>query len=382
MEIMSQKELKDALAYALYKIDNAMDEFSNDFPTADSKELKYGHQENTRGWTTGFWTGMLWLAYEVTKDEKYKNLAEKQCTDFKNRAEQRLGRGHHDMGFLYSLSCVAGYMLTKNEEMKKTAILAADILMERYHEVGGFIQAWGKLDAQEDYRLIIDCFMNLPLLYWASEATGNTKYYEAAKTHAKTAAKNVVRQDASTYHTYYFDIQSGAPLKGVTRQGYSDDSCWARGQAWGIYGLALSYKHTKDAEHLELAERVADYFLRHLPKDSVPYWDLIFSDGSGEPRDSSAAAIAASGFVELAGCFEGEKKEYYLVQAHRLLRALTDNYTTKDVPESNGILMHATYSKPRGAFDECNIWGDYYYMEALVRLSQEWNSYWCSKNSN
>ena len=214
MEIMSQKELKDALAYALYKIDNAMDEFSNDFPTADSKNLKYGHQENTWGWTTGFWTGMLWLAYEVTKDEKYKILAEKQCDDFKNRAEQRLGTGHHDMGFLYSLSCVAGYMLTKNKEMKQTAILAADILMERYHEVGGFIQAWGKLDAQEDYRLIIDCFMNLPLLYWASEATGNTKYYEAAKTHAKNAEKNARRKSGRRFETVQFQI---LPLSRVAR---------------------------------------------------------------------------------------------------------------------------------------------------------------------
>lgn len=371
-------ELNDALSFVFNKVDDMMLEFSDDFPTADSIELKYNHQENTRGWTTGFWTGILWLCYEATNCEKYKILAEKLCESFIIRAEQRIGTGHHDMGFLYTLSCVAGHMITKNERLKQTAILAADILMERYHKVGGFIQAWGKLDSQDDYRLIIDCFMNLPLLYWASKVTGNNKYYEAAKTHAETAAQTVIRPDASTYHTYYFDIDTGAPLKGVTKQGYSDDSCWARGQAWGIYGLALSYKHTGNEEHLKLAEEVAAYFLQHLPMDGVPYWDLIFTDGSEEPRDSSAAAIAASGFIELAECFDNEKKEYYIDKAHTLLRALTNNYTTKENPESNGILMHATYSKPRGAFDECNIWGDYFYTEALVRLSKEWSSYWCN----
>lgn len=265
----TREVLEAALKEALKKIDKLWGDVDGNFPTPASEnniyKIVYNHK--SKGWATGFMTGMLWLAYEATGDEKYREWALSQIPSFYDRIEKKSGVNHHDMGFLYVPSCVAAYKLTGSELGKKAALMAADHLLTRYIEPGGYIQAWG--DVGEHPRLIIDCMNNIPLLYWASEVTGNKNYYDKAVNHAKATIENIIRPDASTFHTFYFN-HDGSPDKGTTRQGKSDDSCWARGQAWGIYGLALSYKHTKDAEHLELAERVADYFLRHLPKDSVP----------------------------------------------------------------------------------------------------------------
>jgi unsaturated chondroitin disaccharide hydrolase len=272
------------------------------------------------------------------------------------------------LGFLYILSAKAEYLITQNQKARETALLAADLLMERYHPKAGIIQAWGNLeDPNQRGRIIIDCLMNIPLLFWATEETKNPTYREAALSHLARTRETIIRPDATTYHTYYFDTETGVPLRGVTAQGYSDDSCWARGQAWGIYGLALAYTYTLDNGCLVDAKRLADYFLSHLPSDDVCYWDLIFTDGD-EERDSSASAIASCGLMLLAsilpkGDCDGER---YQRKALDMLSSLSNAYTTKDKAESNGILMHAVYGKPNNSgIDECVIWGDYFYMEAL-----------------
>jgi unsaturated chondroitin disaccharide hydrolase len=296
------------------------------------------------------------------------------------RAEKRLYTDTHDLGFLYSLSCVAAYKLTGNEDAKRTALLAADLLMERYFDKAGIIQAWGALDDPEQQgRMIIDCNLNLPLLYWASEVTGDSRYADAARSHVLKAAQYIVREDASTFHTYYMDVNTGAPKYGRTHQGYSDDSCWARGQAWGIYGFPLSYIYTGDTELLELTKKVTNYFLNRLPEDLVAYWDLIFTEGTEQERDSSSPAIAACGMLELAKHLPliDPSKRLYENAALHLVKALADNYTADSAPDSNGVLIHAVYNKPRGmGIDECNIWGDYYYFEAIVRLMKDWKLYW------
>ncbi len=219
--------------------------------------------------------------------------------------------------------------------------------------------------------------MNLPLLFWASEVTGDCKYAKVATNHAHTARNVIIRDDNSTYHTYYFDPQTGEPTKGVTHQGYADDSCWSRGQAWGVYGFALCYKYTKDPEFIEEFIKVTDYFIDHLPEDKVAYWDLCFTSGS-EERDTSSASIAACGILEMIKYLDDEalKKKYELV-AMEMMESLINNYTTFESDTANGLLFEGVYSKPGGnGVNEMTIWGDYYFMEALVRLKMDWKLYW------
>jgi unsaturated chondroitin disaccharide hydrolase len=183
----------------------------------------------------------------------------------------------------------------------------------------------------------------------------------------------------ASFLTFFFEPTTGAPRFGKTHQGYADDSCWARGQAWGIYGFALNYSYTGDLRLLRAAERVADYYLAHLPADHVAYWDLVFGDGSGEERDSSAAAIAACGLFELAHILPaGEARQRYHAVATAILNALIEGYTSRETPGSNALLLHGVYSKPRrDGVDEGSLWGDYFYLEALMRASRPgWRCYW------
>jgi unsaturated chondroitin disaccharide hydrolase len=377
-ESINKEFIAEEIKYILKKIDENLETFTYKFPPPSSKNNVYEPTENTQ-WTSSFWTGMLWLAYEVTGDEKYRKVAEIQLKSFKERIEKRQHTDNHDLGFLYTLSCVAAYRLTGNEEAKQTALEAAELLANRYFDKAGIIQAWGDLKNPEQRgRMIIDCCMNLPLLYWASEVTGDKKFYEMADSHANQAAKYIVREDASTFHTYYMDVETGEPRYGTTHQGYADDSCWSRGQAWGIYGFPLSYVYTGNWELIELSKKLTNYFLNRLPEDKVCYWDLCFTEGD-EERDSSAAAIAVCGMLEIAKKLPltDELREVYENAAIKITKSLAENYTTKACPESNGILLHAVYGKPqKNGIDECCIWGDYYYFEALVRLSKDWRMYW------
>lgn len=372
---MTKEVLERALKDALIKIDRLYEEMGTDVPSHASVNNVYQRRKNNSGWGEGFWCGMLWLAYEATGDKKYRAMAESLLESYYIRIEQKLGVNHHDMGFVFMPSCVAAYKLTGNERAKEAALMAAEHLMTRYHEEGGYIQAWGNVG--EQLRLIIDCMNNIPLLYWASEVTGNLKYYEAAKKHAYATMKNIIREDGSTYHTYYFNAD-GTPSHGSTHQGVSDDSCWARGQAWSVSGLPLSYKYLQDDAIIPVFEKVTNYFLNNLPGDYVPYWDLSFKDGDEEEKDSSAAAIAVCGILEMLPNIKNEKaKEVYEGAVDAMMYSLYENYSTKDTPESNGLLLHAVYSKPHNnGVDECNIWGCYYYMEALVRMLKCTKAYW------
>ena len=238
--LLTKAEVEKAMDYVVAQTRANMEYFGTKFPWSATKGLKYPIIENIE-WTDGFWTGLLWLCYEYTGDEAFRVRAEQNIDSFLHRVENRIELDHHDLGFLYSISCVAGYKLVGSEKGKRAGILAADKLMERYNERDKFIQAWGAVGAKDNYRLIIDCFMNIPLLYWATQITGDPKYAEAADNHYVKAANHVIRDDASAFHTFYFDAETGAPVRGATRQGYSDDSAWARGQTWGIYGIPLNY---------------------------------------------------------------------------------------------------------------------------------------------
>lgn len=381
-DTLNDGDVKNAIQNAAKIIKGNLAEYTDKFPACNSENGFYPKTDNV-DWTTGFWTGQLWLSYELTKDEAFRKSAEIQVDSFLDRMERQVEIETHDMGFLYSLSCVAGYKLTGSEVAKKTALMAAEHLGTRYRDIGNFLQAWGTVGDPDEYRLIIDCLLNLPLLYWAGEVTDDNSFTMKAENHIVTAMKCVLRDDDSTYHTHFIDMKTGEPTTGITRQGNRNDSAWSRGQAWGVYGIALSYKYLKKEEYIEKFRRVTDYFLAHLPDDLVPYWDFDFDTGSDEPRDSSASAIAICGMLEMAKYLEKDEAEKYTKIAKILLKALITHCENKDTSTSNGLLLHGVYARAsefnpcnnRGV-DECNPWGDYFYLEALTRLEMDWNLYW------
>lgn len=374
--LLSEDFIDGAIRKALWKIDRNIAQLGELFPEPATKNLSYNPIKNIE-WTNGFWTGILWLAFELTNDDKYKNLAMKHVDSFLHRVENRIELDHHDLGFLYSLSCVSAYKLTGSDDARKASILAADKLMERWQEKGQFIQAWGEVG--EDYRLIVDCLLNIPLLYWAHEETGKEEYKVAADLHYMTTLNNALREDASAYHTYYFDNVTGNPLYGKTRQGYSDDSSWARGQAWIIYGIALNHSYVPNEANFEIYSSVTNYFLNRLPKDFVSYWDLIFGDGSGQSRDSSATAIAICGMNEMNKYLpeSNDLKDIYKRAQHAMLGSLIRNYTENKTDSVGALINEGVYSWHSGkGVGEGNVWGDYFYLEALVRFKKDWKMYW------
>ena len=377
-KLLTRAEVKNAIDLVIKQIDANMEYFKEKFPSSATKNNQYGIIENIE-WTDGFWTGLLWLAYEYTGDEKYRELADKNIASFKNRVEKDIELDHHDLGFLYSLATVSGYKLTGSEDAREASIKAANKLISRYQEKGEFIQAWGELGSKDHYRFIIDCLLNIPLLYWASDETGDAKYRNIANKHFVTSCNNVIRDDASAFHTFYMDNETGKPLRGVTRQGYSDDSAWARGQAWGVYGIPLNYRYTRNESCFNLYEGMTNYFLNRLPKDNVCYWDLIFNDGDDHSKDSSAAAIAVCGMHEMNKYLPevDENKEVYKYAMHNILRSLIENYMNPEIEPGKPVLLHGVYSWHSGkGVDEGNIWGDYFFLEALIRFYKDWNLYW------
>lgn len=383
---ITEAERKHALENAVSIVRKNLPVYTYKCQDANSVNGIYPAIDNIE-WTTGFWPGELWLSYLVTDDEIFAHAAGIFTESFRDRIKKHIMVDHHDMGFLYTPSCVAAWQIKKDAHAREAAILAADNLISRFQEKGQFLQAWGTMGARDNYRYIIDCLLNLPLLYWASDETGNEKYRDIALRHTKTCIANSFRSDWSSYHTFFMDPETGAPVRGETCQGYKADSSWARGQAWGVYGLALAYRHTGEEKYLDMFEHVSKYFMDKLPEDMIPYWDLIFTSGD-EPRDSSSASIVACGFLEAADSYEKlaryDKARHYRSLAKQLLKAVYDTCMVKADEEGvNGLVKHGTYSKkspyntctPAGV-DECVSWGDYYWMEALVRLGGQWKSWW------
>lgn len=377
IQLPATEELDAAIARALSRIDRALPDFIDVFPAPSSEGLKYPAMENVE-WTNGFWTGMLWLSWELTGEDRYKAAAEVQVASFADRAEQEVNIDHHDMGFLYTPSACAAWKLRGDSVARDAGIAAARLLMRRFDPESRVIQAWGDLsDPEEAGRMIIDCNLNLPLLYWASEQTGDLGFRRAADAHLEQAARYLVRPDASTFHTFHMDTASGAPRFGTTHQGYSDDSCWARGQAWGIYGFALGYAHGGREDLVTLSASLANYFLNRLPHDMVAYWDLIFTEGD-QPRDTSASAIAACGLLELVRHLpvSDPARDLYARAAWGMVREL-DSHHLAPIDGSNGLLANGVYHMPKGVgVGECCIWGDYFYLEALVRMRRIWSMFW------
>ena len=375
---LTKAEVEGWIQAALARLERNLPSFTSLFPAPSSKAGRYEPIGNVE-WTNGFWSGMLWLAYELSGDQRYRVIAEHHVQSFHARLRERVNVDHHDLGFLYTLSCVSAWRLTGNAIARYTALEAAELLLARYLPNAQIIQAWGDLnDPAQRGRMIIDCNLNLPLLFWATQITGDPRYATAAHAHLRQAARYLVRPDSSTFHTFFMDGVDGRPLYGKTHQGYADDSCWARGQAWAMYGFPLCYRYDPDTGWLKLGKRVSDYFLDRLPNDAICAWDLVLTSDDAQ-RDSSAAAIAVCGLLELARSLpitDGRRATYERAAA-TMLRELSERYLAPLDNQHNGLLMHAVYHMPNGVgVDESCIWGDYFYLESLMRVSRPWTPYW------
>lgn len=374
---LGQIAIREELDWICGKLGRQLEKFGNRFPSSCATNGKYRLKDND-DWTNGFWTGMLWMAYEYSKDNTFRDAALQKIQSFQQRLELNLVLDHHDIGFLYTLSVGAGHKIMQDPMLLKVLVAAAEKLAARYQEKGRFIQAWGRLDDPNEYRLIVDSLMNLPLLFYTSDKTGVPKYREIAESHFRTLISTIVREDASTYHTFFFHPENGMPAYGATHQGYSDNSCLARGQAWAVAGLPLVYRYSPYDQFAVLYEDIANYFLTHLPDDIVSYWDLSFDAGSNEPRDTSALAIAVCGLLETAAFSKGAYREKLVRVSIGMLSVLRNGWTSKEHPDMEGILLHGIYAYAEGkGMDEPNLWGDYFYMEALYRLyNPAWKTYW------
>ena len=275
--------------------------------------------------------------------------------------------GTHDLGFMVYDSYGQGYRLRPNEEYRTVIVRAAGTLATRFNPTVGCVKSWD--NPKWEFPVIIDNMMNLEILFWAAENGGGERLRAIAIRHAETTMKNHLRADGSTYHVIVYDTTDGRVLARNTHQGFADTSTWSRGQAWGIYGFTMTYRFTKDPRFLETARRLADYFLEWLPEDRVPYWDFNAPGIPNEPRDASAAAIAAAGLIELSQYVTGEGSARYIGAARTILATLTHPPYLAEESASMGILNHAVTSKPTETeVDVDLIYGDYYLLEALKRL--------------
>ena len=318
-------------------------------------------------WTSGFWPGILWIMYEYSGKQEWKARADEFT---RLMIKEPKNRNSHDVGFKVYNSYGNGYRLTGNEEYKKQVIQGAATLVTRFNPKVGCIRSWDFSKWQ--YPVIIDNMMNLELLFAATRFTGDSSYYKIAVTHANTTLKNHFRADHSSFHVIDYDTVTGAVIARNTAQGYADGSAWARGQAWGLYGYTMCYRETKDPAYLKQADLIAAYILNNplLPADKIPFWDYNAPRDTIQPRDASAAAIAASALYELSK-YSSQKKKY-LVAADMILQKLTQFYRSPLNSNHGFILLHSTGHKPANSeVDVPIIYADYYYLEALMRQSKK-----------
>ncbi len=315
-----------------------------------------------RAWTSGFFPGILWQLYDVTGESALLEEARRWTDPLEG---QRFAPSH-DVGFVILLSFGRGYEATGDESYRDVALEAAQHLAGRFDPDVGAIRSWDG-SRRFAYPVVIDGMMNLELLFWAAREGGDRSLAEIARTHALTTMRDHVRDDGSTFHVVDYDPETGEILSRGTVQGRADDSTWARGQAWGLHGFAVAYRETGDPLFLETSRRLADAFLERLPPDGVPFWDLDLPDDAHEPKDSSAAAIAASGLLKLASAVRdtAEARRYRAASRSLVGRLSTPEYLDAGI-EAPALLLHATgHRQRRQELDVPIIYADYYFLEAL-----------------
>lgn len=319
----------------------------------------------SRDWTSGFFPGVLWFLYQYTGKQEWLTQAKAYTA---NIEREKTNAGTHDMGFKIFCSFGTGYRLTNDATYKDIIIQSAKTLSTRFNPTVGCIRSWDHHKEVWGFPVIIDNMMNLELLFEATKFTGDSSFYKIAVSHANTTMKNHFRPDYSSYHVIDYDTATGAVVKKNTHQGYSHESAWSRGQAWGLYGYTMCYRYTKDPIYLQQAEHIATFILNHprLPKDLVPYYDFDGPDIPNAPRDASAAAIIASGLYELAGYSKNAKQ--YRTTADKIVNNLTKSYRSPIGENFGFLLLHSTGSKPSNSEVDVPLnYADYYYLEALLR---------------
>ena len=324
--------------------------------------------DNINWWTNGFWGGMMWLMYKATGNEEYRKTAE--CSEeMMDKALRNYKALHHDVGFMWHILSGASYRLTGNEASCIRNLYAATILASRYDCEGDYILAWNW--GCEGYS-IIDCLMNLPLLYWASEEIGDERFKKLAIRHMNMALRDHIRPDGSVNHIVDHDREKPDVRQILGGQGYSADSCWSRGLAFAIYGAVISYIYTGMKEYLDAARKTADYFIEHCKKTA--YLPLVDFSAPDTPvyYDSSAGLCAACGILEIAKYVSDEEGKRYTQEAINILKACDEHCCDYD-EESDALTTMASGLYPRKEEDMKQmhmsfIWGDFFFVEAMFKL--------------
>lgn len=320
-------------------------------------------------WTGGFWPGILWYDYEATQNDTIRVLAEKYTESLE--LFSRIPAYDHDLGFLVFCSYGNGYRLTHNPVYRDVILATADSLATLFNPKVGTILSWPRnVEMLGGHNTIMDNMINLEMLFWAARNGGDRRLFDVAVSHADKTMENQFRSDYSSYHVAVYDTVTGKCIKKCTHQGYSDDSMWARGQAWAIYGYTVVFRETGNPKYLEFAERLVDTYMKNLPDDYVPYWDFNAPDIPNAPRDASAACVVASALLEMSGFYGNGKGEKYRKAAEKMLCSLSsDKYQSRE--RNVAFLLHSTGHWPaKSEIDASIIYADYYYIEALMRLKR------------
>lgn len=324
------------------------------------------HQVAIKDWTSGFFPGCLWLIYENNQKKAWLSAARTWTAPLE---PLKTYDRHHDIGFMVYCSYGNGYRLTQDREYKKIILTAAETLATRFRPSSQTIQSWGNIHQKNAkfYRVIIDNMMNLEMLLWASKNGGEEQLRDVALVHADTTLKNHFRSDWSTYHLLEYDAASGKVLTKKTHQGYANDSMWARGQAWAIYGYTMMYRETTDKAYLDVAEKAVATYLKRLPDDGIPLWDFDAPDDLLQ-KDASAAAITSSALLEL---FVITGNPTYMKQAEKTLAELSSDRYLAKADDYQCLLLHSVGNMNKNSEVNVHInYADYYFLEALSRLKK------------
>ena len=371
--VAKEFDVNESLKYCDRQVERSLKELTVDtlLPRNIADTAKNWKLVNYKDWTSGFWPGILWYDYEFTKDEKVKEKAIKYTELLKPLSENPAY--DHDLGFQVFCSYGNAYRLTKNEDYRKLIVRTADTLATLFNPRVGTILSWPRMikDKGWPHNTIMDNMINLELLFWASKHGGGQNLYDIAVKHAETTMKNHFRPDYTSYHVVLYDTITGKKIKGMTHQGYSDSSMWARGQAWAIYGFTMCYRETKKQEFLDFAQKVTEPYISRLPNDYIPYWDFNAPDIPKAAKDASAAAVVASALLELSGYVKEQQqaKRYKDFALKMIVSLSSDKYLSGNLKPS--FLLHSTGHWPNKSEIDYSInYADYYYIEALTRLKK------------
>lgn len=327
---------------------------------------------DSRWWCSGFFPGSLWYIYENTKNPEALKYA-KLYTDRVER--EKYTTDNHDVGFMLYCSFGNGLRLTGDEHYKEVLLTGAESLSTRYKDNIGLIRSWDWNKDKWQYPVIIDNIMNLELLLWAADNSEDKKFREIALSHADKTIEHHFRPDYSSFHVVSYDTVSAVPHIKQTHQGYSDESAWSRGQAWGLYGYTYLYRETKDKRYLEQAKHIANYIINHpnMPEDYIPYWDFDSPEIPNTSRDVSAACIIVAALVDLSDFVDAELSDEYIKVIEKQINALSsDKYTAKLGENGDFILKYSTGGYPFDSeVDVPLTYADYYYLEALTKLKKK-----------